>query len=113
MSIELSIMRTGQFSGTLKSFLQQLRSKLAKQGTISYDHECATSDWNAFLGEALEQNAPCSEETRKRRAAIAQIMQSADASTKISIADCLLFANDLNEAHDAIMMRDQQRRKAA
>ena len=112
MSIELSITRTGQFSGTLKSFLQQLRSKLAKQGATSYDH--SMSDWNAFLGEALEQqSAPCSEEARERRAAIAQIMQSADAITKISIADCLLFANDLNEAHDAIMMRDQQGREAA
>ena len=111
MSIELSITRTGQCSGTLKSFLQQLRSKLAKQGTTSHDH--STSDWNAFLGEALEQSAPCSEETRERRAAIAEIMQSADASTKISIADCLLFASDLNEAHDAIMMRDQQGREAA
>jgi hypothetical protein len=113
MTIDLSINRTGRFSGVLKSFLQQVRTRIAEQGAPSYDQDSSASDWDAFLGEALQQSAPSSEDARERRAAIAQILQSADASTKTSIADCLLFASDLDEAHDTIMMRDQQRRQAA
>jgi hypothetical protein len=111
MIMDIAITRTEQFSGALKSFLQQLRSMLAKPGAPS--HECSTGDWAAFLNEAVQQDAPSSQEARERRAAIAQLVQSADISTKISIADCLLFADDVNEAHTAIMTRDQQQRKAA
>jgi hypothetical protein len=111
--MEPSITRTEQFSGTLKSLLQQLRSMLAKPGATSYDRECSSSDWGALLSEALQHSAPFSQEAQERRAAIAQIMRSADVSTKISIADCLLFASDLNQAHDVIITRAQQRREAA
>jgi hypothetical protein len=113
MNMKLSITRTGQCPGALKSFLQQLRTMLAKQGSTSCDHERSPSDWGTFLGEALQQSAPFSQEARERRAAIGRIMQSADAGTKVSIADWLLFADGINEAHDAIIMRDQQRREAA
>ncbi|MGB0085484.1 MAG: hypothetical protein WBP94_08955 [Rhodomicrobiaceae bacterium] len=108
-----SIARTEQFSGALKSCLQYLRTMLAKQGATSDDHEWSTGDWDAFPSEALQQSARFSQEARERRAAIAQIMRSADVSTKISIADWLLFADDINEAPGAIIMRDQQRREAA
>ena len=107
-----SITRTEQFSGALKSFLQQLRTMLQKQGTTPHDHECSASDWDAFLSEASQQSAPSSEDARERRVAIAQIMRSADVGTKVSIADWLLFADDIKEAHDAIILRDQQRRAA-
>lgn len=107
MIMDISIMRTEQVSGALKSFLQQIRSMLGKPGATS--HECSTGDWAAFLSEAAQQDASSSQEARERRAAIAQIVQSADISTKMSIADCLLFADDINEAHTAIM----QRREAA
>ena len=113
MSMDFSITQTGQFSGTLKFFLQQLRSMLGKHGAASFDRECSATDWDTLLSEAFEQRAECSEEARERSAAIVQIMQRADVSARISIADSLLFASDLNEAHDAIIMHDQERRKAA
>jgi|EndMetStandDraft_7_1072992.scaffolds.fasta_scaffold10559_4 hypothetical protein len=113
MSMDFSITQPGQFSGTLKSFLQQLRSKLGKQGAAAFDRECSARDWDALLSEAFEESAGGSPEARERSAAIVQIMQRADVSTRISIADSLLFASDLNEAHDAIIMHDQERRKAA
>ena len=113
MIMEHTITRTEQFSGALKSFLQQVRTMLTKRGATSYDYEGSTSDWTVFLNEALEKSAPSSQEARERRAAIAQILQGADAGTKISVADWLLFADDLKEAHNAITMRDQQQREAA
>jgi hypothetical protein len=111
--MEPSVARTEQFSGTLKSFVQHLRSMLAKPGSTSCERERSPSEWAAYLGDALQQSAAFTQEAQERQAAIAQIMQSADVSTKQSIADCLLFASDLDEAHDAIMTRDQQRRQAA
>lgn len=113
MIMERSITRAEQFSGALKSFLQTFRSILAKRGATSCDHEGFTRDWGAFLNEALQQSDPSSQEERERQAAIAQVMQSADVGTKTCIADFLLFANNINEAYDAIIMLDQQRREAA
>jgi hypothetical protein len=113
MSVESSITRTEQFSGSLKSLLQQLRSMVGKPEVRSEDCECSTSDWGTLLNEAMQRSAALSQEGRDRRAAIAQIMQDADVDTRISIADCLLFASDLNQAHDVIMTRAQQRQVAA
>lgn len=109
MIMEPSITRTEQFSGALKSFLQQLRAMVGKPDASSSDAERFKRDWDAFLGEALQHTTPLSQEACERRAAITQVIQSADGSTKTSIADLLLFADDLDQAHDAIMMQ----RKAA
>jgi hypothetical protein len=96
----------------MKSFLQQLRAMLAKWDATS-DHKFSASDWNAFFNEALQQAVPFSRDARERRAIITQIMQHADAHTRTQVADALLFADDLNEAHDAILMCDQRRPEAA
>jgi hypothetical protein len=98
-----SITPTEQFSSALKSFLQRFRTMLTKQEAAPYDHESALRDW-----EALQQCAPFTDEGRERRATIARIMQSADAASRKSIADLLLFADDLNEALEAIVMPGQQ-----
>jgi hypothetical protein len=98
-----SITPTEQFSSALKSFLQRFRTMLTKQEATSYDQESALRDW-----DALQQCAPFTEEGRERRATIARIMQSADAATRKSIADLLLFADDLNEVLEAVVMPSQQ-----
>lgn len=103
-----SITPTEQFSSALKSFMQRFRTMLTKHGATSYDHESTMRDW-----DALQQSAPFSQEARERRATIARIMQSADVGTRKSIADLLLFADDLNEALEAIVMPSQQRPEAA
>jgi hypothetical protein len=112
MSIELSITRAGPVSGTLKSFLHHVRSMLAGQDAAPSDRDYGSSDWDAFLSETSQHSELLPQDARERRAAIEQIMHSADGSAKISIADWLLFANDVNEAHDAIL-RDQRQREAA
>jgi hypothetical protein len=98
-----SITPTEQSSNALKSFMQRFRTMLTKQGPTSYDHESAMRDW-----DALQQCAPFTEEGRERRATIARIMQSADVATRKSIADLLLFADDINEALETIVMPGQQ-----
>lgn len=75
---------------------------LAKHTVTFCGHECSTTAWNA-LNETLQQNTPLSVEARQRRKAIARIMRSADCRTKISVADWLLFADDISEAHNAIV----------
>jgi hypothetical protein len=102
-----SITPTEQFSSALKSFLQRFRTMLTKQEATSYDHESALRDW-----DALQQCAPFTEEGRERRATIARIMQSADVASRKSIADLLLFADDINEALEAIVMPGQQPKAA-
>jgi hypothetical protein len=109
--MEPSITRTEQFSKALKSFSQNLRTMLAKRGTTSGDHTLSASEWDALFSEAL-QSAVVAEDVRERQATIVQIMKRADVSAKSSIADCLLFADDLGEAHHTIMMHDQQRQAA-
>lgn len=113
MSMESSVMRTEQFSGAMKSFLQQLRMMLTKQDATSSDHKYSASDWNGFFNEAVQQTVPLSQEARERHAIIAQVLQSADADTKMSVADALLFADDFDAVHDAIMTRNPQQQKAA
>jgi hypothetical protein len=113
MIMASSITETEEFSGAPKSFLQHVRAMLAKLGVTSPDLDSAPCDWDAASIEALQQCAQFSEQARERREAIVQILQSADVSTKVSIADWLLFAEDINEAHDAIILRDQQQREAA
>ena len=98
-----SITPTEQFSSALKSFMQRFRTMLTKQEATSCDHECFLSDW-----DSLQQTAPFSQEAREQRATIARIMQSADVGTRKSIADLLLFADDFNEALEAIMMPGRQ-----
>jgi hypothetical protein len=102
-----SIMPTEQSSSALKSFLQRFRTMLTKQGATPYDHEAAMRDW-----DALQQCAPFTEEGRERRATIARIMQSADAASRKSMADLLLFADDLNEALETIVRPGQQPKAA-
>ncbi len=108
MIIAPSAAPTEQLSKALKSVWHYLGTMVAKQETASFDHDCSASGWDVFLGEDLPQSAPFSEEAHERWAAIAQIMNSADVGTKTSIADCLLFTDDINEAHKAIIMRGRR-----
>lgn len=102
-----SAMKTEQASGALKSFMQQLRTKFARQKEAFCDHEASASEWDALDTALFSQEAP------DQRTAIAQILQNADPSTRKSITDWLLFTDDIDEAIGAMISRDQQHRAAA
>ena len=107
MVLAPSTMKTEQSSGALKSFMQHLRARFAKQKESFCDHEASTIEWDAL------DTALLSQEASDQRTAIAQILQNADPSTKKSITDWLLFTDDIDEAIGAMISRDQHRRKAA
>jgi hypothetical protein len=108
-----STMRAEQGSGVLTSFLQHLRTKLAKRRETWCDQNECTNDLDVLVYEGLREFATLSQEALERRSAIAQNLQSPDSSTKKSITDWLLFADDIDEANYMMTLRDQKLREAA
>jgi tetratricopeptide (TPR) repeat protein len=83
MIMTSSINRKEQVSGALKSFLQHLRTMLAKAG----GHDASATDWDALLGDVLP-------DAGERRTSMARIMRSADFGAKVSTADWLMLENN-------------------
>lgn len=87
---------TGQSSGALTSFLSRLRATLTPATPGARKGSAGNED--AFLSEVLQQSAPSSQEACARRNTIAQILHSADFTSKVSTADWLLLEGNYNGA---------------